>query len=136
MYSRSQWANYFDQQHVYYAFYSAANATALQQARREAAEGSETLLSSDESENEASDNDRDLSGEHSAPSIGHDDGGDDDDLYFSAEEDGDAQDPRAKILSVGELEDMLLKIAPDLSSKYPPHYGTTHLLMRHRFPGL
>ncbi|KAF8807756.1 P-loop containing nucleoside triphosphate hydrolase protein [Phlegmacium glaucopus] len=113
---RSQWANYFDQQHIQYAFYSAANAAALQQARREAAEGSETLFSSDESENEASDDDRDLSGEHSAPSIDRDDGGDDADLYFSAEEDEDDQDPRAKILSVVELEEMFLKVAPNLSN--------------------
>jgi len=96
----------------------------------------ETLFSSDESENETSDSDHDLSGEHSASSVDHDEGGDDDDLYFSAEEDQDDQDPRAKILSVIELEEMFLKISPDLSSKYLRRYGTTRLLMRHRFPGL
>lgn len=115
-YSRSQWANYFDQYHVQYAFYSAANATALQQARKEAEEISETLFSSDESESEAND---DLSAEHSTSSISHDD------LYFSAEEDGDDRDLRAKILTVVELEEMFLKIAPDLSGKYIRGYSTT-----------
>ena len=103
---RTQWANYFDQQHVQYAFYSAANATAIQQARREAAGGSEALFSSDESDSEV---DRDTSGEYSEV---------DDEIYFSAEEDREDRDPRAKILSVVELEEMFLKTAPDLSSKY------------------
>lgn len=102
-----------------YAFYSAANATALQQARREAEENLETLFSSDESENEANDSDHDPSGEHSTTSISHDD------LYFSAEEDREDRDLRAKILSVVELEEMFLKMAPDLSSKYIQRYGTT-----------
>ena len=134
--SRSQWANYYDQQHVRYAFYSAANATALQQARKEAAESLETLFSSDESDNETSENDHDLSAEHSASSIGHDDSEADDDLYFSAEEDHDDQDPRAKILSVVELEEMFLKMAPDLSSKCLQRHGTIRLLICHRFSGL
>ena len=33
---RRQWADYFDSQGIQYAFFSAANATALQQARRDA----------------------------------------------------------------------------------------------------
>ena len=118
--SRSQWADYFDQKHVHYAFYSAIRATARQQARREA----ESSFSSDESENGASRNDHDLSGEHSTLSKGHDDSGDEDDSYFSAEEDGDGQDPRAKILSVVELEEMFLQMAPDLSSKYLRCFST------------
>jgi large subunit GTPase 1 len=111
-YSRSQWANYFDQHHVPYAFYSAANATALQQARREAEKISDTPYSSDESENDANDSDHGLTGEHSTSSISQDD------LYFSAEEDEDDRDLSAKILSVVELEEMFLKMAPDPSSKY------------------
>jgi hypothetical protein len=35
---RCLWANYFDSQGIHYAFYSAANAITLQEARREAAE--------------------------------------------------------------------------------------------------
>ena len=124
--SRSQWANYFDQQHVQYAFYSAANATALQQARREREEILETLFSSDASENDANDSDHDLSGEHSTFSISHDD------LYLSAEEDREDRDPRAKILSVVELEELFLKMAPDLSSKYIRRYGTARLLICYR----
>src|SRR5882757_7741682 len=113
---RSQWSDYFDQQHVRYAFYSAANATALQQARRDTAEDSETSFSSEESAfSETSD---DPSEKKITSSIVHDDGGTDDDLYFSADEDRDDQDLRAKILSVVELEEMFLKMAPDLSGKY------------------
>jgi large subunit GTPase 1 len=52
-------------------------------------------------------------------SISHDD----DDLYFSAEEDQDDRDPRSKILSVVELEEMFLKMAPDISSKYVRLYS-------------
>lgn len=115
--SRSQWAEYFDQHHVPYAFYSAVNATALQQAQREREENSETLFSSDGSENESNDSDHNLSGEHSTSSISHDD------LYFSAEEDQEDQDPRSKILSVVELEEMFLTMAPDLSSKYVRLYS-------------
>lgn len=43
---------------------------------------------------------------------------DDEGLYLSGEEDSpDSHDPRARVLSVLELEDLLVKVAPDLSSE-------------------
>ena len=43
---------------------------------------------------------------------------DDEGLYLSGEEDSpDSRDPRAKVLSVLELEDLFVKAAPDLSSE-------------------
>jgi len=45
-----------------------------------------------------------------------DEGSDEDDMYFSAEEDTeDGQDPRAKVLTVQELENMFMYMAPPLS---------------------
>ncbi|KAF4623268.1 hypothetical protein D9613_002142 [Agrocybe pediades] len=103
---RRQWADYFDQQGIVYAFYSAANAAAIQKARKEAAEALERAnqeTGDEESSNEDSDQ----------PSDGD---SDDDDVYFSAEEDTeDGQDPRAKVLTVQELEDMFMKMAPPLT---------------------
>ena len=43
----------------------------------------------------------------------------DDEHYFSAEEDtADGQDPRARVLSVLELEDLFMKCAPPLSGTH------------------
>jgi large subunit GTPase 1 len=57
-----------------------------------------------------------LNGPQSEDDSGH--GSDDDDMYFSAKEDtSDNQDPRARVLSVLELEDLFVKVAPELSSK-------------------
>ncbi|TFK36883.1 P-loop containing nucleoside triphosphate hydrolase protein [Crucibulum laeve] len=116
---RCQWADYFDERGIRYAFYSAANATAIQQARREAAEAQRSSehegasedvedIIADSDEDEDPDDDDDLSNGSTSE--------DEDDAYFSAEEDTvEGQDPRAKVLSVVELEDLMLKIAPDLS---------------------
>ena len=41
---RRQWADYFDSQNIRYAFFSAANATAIQQARRDALAAQEAAL--------------------------------------------------------------------------------------------
>lgn len=115
------WADHFDKQGIQYAFFSAANATALQEARREAAAAEAGKLHDDEESSEdsdgpltpsedsegASDEDDDDSGSHS-----HDEG-----MYLSGEEDSpEAQDPRAKVLTVLELEDLFNRAAPDLSS--------------------
>ncbi|KDR85376.1 hypothetical protein GALMADRAFT_354874 [Galerina marginata CBS 339.88] len=118
---RCQWADYFDQQGIHYAFYSAANANALQQARRDAAlaetsdHGSHSEgATSSESE---SDTNEPINAEDSSDSEHEDD------MYFSAEEDTEAgQDTRARVLSVQELEDMFLKTAPDLS-EFPDSTG-------------
>ncbi|KAF5385140.1 hypothetical protein D9615_001368 [Tricholomella constricta] len=122
---RCLWADYFDAQNIRYAFYSAANAAAIQQARRDAvaaAQAQAAALTEDEEERrrhadddvqsevlESSDSDSDYETT---------DGSSDfyDEAYFSAEEDSpEGQDPRAKVLSVLELEGWFAKMAPDLS---------------------
>lgn len=120
---RHLWADYFDGQGIQYAFFSAANATALQQARREALAEAETReelqdaspsqlgnpKGDDEDDNEKEEGASDS--EESSESESEDEG-----VYLSGEEDTpDAQDPRAKVLSVLELEDLFVKAAPDLS---------------------
>ncbi|GBE77812.1 P-loop containing nucleoside triphosphate hydrolase protein [Sparassis latifolia] len=138
---RRQWADYFDQQGVRHAFFSAANATALQQmaAKKEAEENSQSLNHDDESESETDDSES--SGEVAERSevSGDDSEGqdaqksadifqegsaevpaeesDEDDLYLPLQEDpAQKQDPRARILTVLELEDLFAKMAPDLST--------------------
>ncbi len=112
------WADFFDKQGVQYAFFSAANAVALQQARQEALERAEAEakaledphsdaedVEDDSESSESSDDDADLSEYDS-----------DDDVYLSAEEDTeDAQDARTRVLSVLELEALFMDSAPDLS---------------------
>ncbi|KAF7799320.1 hypothetical protein EIP86_010552 [Pleurotus ostreatoroseus] len=140
---RRQWADYFDSQGIQYAFFSAANATALQEARREA-------LAAEEARHQAElDAEGQLEAEEDGSgSIGEDDRGEDttgpssdvappppsesdDEEYetesesddtadeafpYSLDEDSeDAKDPRARVLSVLELEDLFLNVAPDLS---------------------
>jgi large subunit GTPase 1 len=116
--ARRQWADYFDEQGVKYAFYSAADAAALQQAQRDAAEAlnrAEAEQVSDESESdEADDDDKNETDLDSADNRSEDDT-DGDDIYFSAEEEEeDVQDTRARILSVQELEEMFIAMSPDL----------------------
>ena len=48
--NRKLWADHFDSQNVKYAFFSAANATALQEARREAAEAEARIREQQEDE--------------------------------------------------------------------------------------
>ena len=148
---RRQWADYFDSQGIQYAFFSAANATALQEARREA------MTAADEAVGDNSDPARedsppesgevlaetaaaltnavlDATSHEATPPPESETSGDDDDeeeeddeesdldsLYASSlvhEEEGeDAQDPRARVLSVLELEDLFTRAAPDLTSK-------------------
>ncbi|KAG6830293.1 hypothetical protein H0H92_001371 [Tricholoma furcatifolium] len=115
---RRLWADFFDSKAVRYAFFSAANATALQQARREA------VLSADEAS--ARENDSDTE-DNIFPEVSESEDDDEsgreiseesseDEAYFSAEDnDISEQDPRVKILSVLELEDWLLSMTPDLT---------------------
>jgi large subunit GTPase 1 len=111
------WADYFDQKGVQYAFFSAANAVALQEARRHAlaeAEAKEAPGDGEEDEEEHSDEDEEDSEEEPESQSESDDEG----LYLSEEEDtSDSQDPRARVLSVLELEDLFVRAAPDLSSE-------------------
>ncbi|KAF8973587.1 P-loop containing nucleoside triphosphate hydrolase protein [Flammula alnicola] len=121
---RVQWADYFDQQGIHYAFYSAANAAAIQQARRDAAEAlaraEEEQSREDSSSDEESEDEEQPRAPHSPDS---EDESEEEDMYFSAEEDTEeGQDPRAKVLSVLELEEMFEKMAPDLS-QFPDSTG-------------
>ncbi|KII94187.1 hypothetical protein PLICRDRAFT_695224 [Plicaturopsis crispa FD-325 SS-3] len=126
---RRQWADYFDQQNIQYAFFSAANAAALQEARRQAAaqeEEAERARADAESEDErenalnhtgaSHDDDDDESGE-SSESGSESDSEDDAAFYLSEEEESpDSQDPRARVLSVLELEELFVRTAPSLDT--------------------
>lgn len=127
-------------QGVRYAFFSAANAAALQQAQREAIaatldvpssgeEGSERHMTEGDEQESSQNNhssssptatdetDSDSFSEGLAESTS-DEETDDEDFYQVIEEDSpDAQDPRVKVLSVLELEDLFVQSAPDLTGK-------------------
>ncbi|KAF7339623.1 p-loop containing nucleoside triphosphate hydrolase protein [Mycena sanguinolenta] len=113
---RCRWADHFDKQGIQYAFFSAANATALQQARRDALERANNAAENEQKhadEDEESDNEADESEEEFSDDESSDESAE---FYFSAEEDSpEGQDPRAKVLSVLELESLFEKAAPDLS---------------------
>ncbi|KAG5651606.1 hypothetical protein H0H81_008066 [Sphagnurus paluster] len=121
---RCLWADYFDSQNVQYAFFSAANAAAIQKARRDALAAAQ--LSGAVEEDATGDGGCETDTEDPEDPRG-DSGGDSDyettdssseeNAYFSAEEDtSEGQDPRAKVLSVVELEDWFVRMAPDLSN--------------------
>lgn len=118
---RLQWAHHFESQSVGYAFFSAANASALHQERREALTdepqqtpehepaSAASPLVSDEEEEVGSDVDEGLSEEELDAS---------DDFYSAAEDTEDeeiTQDPRIRVLSVLELERLFTEMAPDRS---------------------
>ncbi|KAE9408282.1 P-loop containing nucleoside triphosphate hydrolase protein [Gymnopus androsaceus JB14] len=115
--SRVIWADYFDSQGIQYAFFSAANAAAIQEARREAAlKAQESITEPEAAEEEEEDSSED------EPNVPGDDSNSesvstDEDYYLSAdEEDVEDIDPRARVLSVLELEDLFVKKSPDLSA--------------------
>lgn len=129
---RRLWADYFDGQGVRYAFFSAANAAALQQAQRDAVavaeavetgagnkvhNGDEDVLSSESVEafpESASD------GSEEAESEDEQYEEESEKLYLPIEEAApEAQDPRVKVLTVLELENLFVETAPNLSSGCP-----------------
>ncbi|PPQ67085.1 hypothetical protein CVT25_005686 [Psilocybe cyanescens] len=115
---RCQWADYFDAQGIHYAFYSAADAAAIQQARRDAAEALELKQRQEEEGNDDSDEDQDAA---ESSKSDKENSTDEEDMYFSAEEEEEEDhDPRAKVLTVQELEDMFMKMAPDLREFVDP----------------
>lgn len=125
---RRIWADYFDSQGIQYAFFSAANAAALQQARRDAIVQAKEDAHTDEASFSDSDGPHtphdDESGddfpeksesESESQSTGE---SDDKHEYVHTEEDSpDGMDPRTKVLSVSELENLFVTTAPDLSSE-------------------
>lgn len=125
---RRIWADYFDGQGIQYAFFSAANAAALQQARRDATAQAEeeqlqdevSLSDSDGPDTPSDDVSEDDFTEEPVPKSPPQSESDTDDehQYVHTEEDSpDGKDPRTKVLSVLELEDLFVTTAPDLSSE-------------------
>jgi large subunit GTPase 1 len=125
---RRIWADYFDGQGIQYAFFSAANAAALQQARRDAIAQAEEEQLQDEASLSDSDgpdtpsdsvSDDDFAEESVPESPSHSESETEDEhQYVLTEEDSpDGKDPRTKVLSVLELEDLFVTAAPDLSSE-------------------
>ncbi|KIJ46381.1 hypothetical protein M422DRAFT_29248 [Sphaerobolus stellatus SS14] len=131
---RRQWADYFDQQGIAYAFFSAANATALQEARKAAEEAEQRALEEEEegtSTEESSEDEEDQpatqpttetsnasdphvnSTDPEVPASDSESDSEEEDhtVYFSAEDD---DDERTKVLSVAQLEDLFLRTAPKL----------------------
>ncbi|KAI0005568.1 P-loop containing nucleoside triphosphate hydrolase protein [Russula compacta] len=129
---RRIWAEYFDSQGLRYAFYSATNATARQEALRgSSAAGLTTALGRENEEdqrNATSEEDGETEGvessldaeTNSTTSAGSYDPIQsdiaDEDVDLDTDEDiHDNSDPRTKVLSVLELEDLFIASAPDLS---------------------
>ena len=138
---RRIWADYFDELGIRFAFFSAANAAALQQARRESPAQREEGSSAPHQRSDATaeqqkmnlsttaeaESSSDSEGPHTPD--GHEDNdvppdsendSDSDDSkfrYVPTEEDTpDGRDPRTRVLSVLELEGLFISAAPDLSS--------------------
>jgi len=115
--NRRLWADYFDQQNITYAFFSAANAAALQELRREM-----ELAKTRETEKEVAGNDESSgSDDEDGPQTPEDETPDAQEsaqlFPLPVEEDSeDARDPRTRVLSVLELETLFFRVAPDLTS--------------------
>ncbi|KAF9508263.1 hypothetical protein BS47DRAFT_1373693 [Hydnum rufescens UP504] len=113
---RRQWADYFEANGVKYAFFSAANSKALQEARLAAEQAlmqppsNEEEDSDGDTETNNSDNDSEFS--QPIPIL---------DIPASARAEAEAsvidQDPRTRVLSVLELEKLFIESAPDLQSR-------------------
>ncbi|KAG9090649.1 hypothetical protein FRC06_000944 [Ceratobasidium sp. 370] len=136
---RRGWADYFEKEGIQYAFFSAANAKALQEAKRLAEEAShaqeehETSPASDESDNEAEAEAAEQQAETADPEPSHAQTSPNDSIEEPTTHDdpeiaahhlpvdaGEADDPRTRVLSVLELEALFLSSAPDLSTFATP----------------
>ncbi|KAG8740975.1 hypothetical protein FRC10_003513 [Ceratobasidium sp. 414] len=135
---RRGWAEHFEKEGIQYAFFSAANAKALQEAKR-LAEGAshghgehETRPASDEidteDEAEAPDHAETADPEPShAQTFPNDSieepavqGDPEADAHHLPVDAGEADDPRTRVLSVLELEELFLSSAPDLGTFATP----------------
>lgn len=116
---RRLWADYFDGQQIQYAFFSAANAAAIQEARRAAESRPENEVSDEEPSHTSIGSEGELADESS--SDGDDDSGNGSDSESEGglvlQTDEANQDPRTRVLSVVELENLFATVAPNLSSK-------------------
>ncbi|TFL06343.1 P-loop containing nucleoside triphosphate hydrolase protein [Pterulicium gracile] len=121
---RCQWADYLDSQGIRFAFFSAANSAAIQQLRREeheaalaAAERGDDAESGPEDESDEEDSESEEEDEDADEAPSSDEDSDSDKSFFSIDEEPDPalQDPRARVLSVLELEDLFMRMAPPLT---------------------
>ncbi|KAG6336135.1 hypothetical protein ID866_2945 [Astraeus odoratus] len=139
---RRSWADFFDSENIQYAFFSAANAAALQKARRDETaqlddEHSQATVemgpieadSSSESDiphTPGADGDGVSRSHGSADAAPASESDSDSDSYseyqyvLTEEDTPDGKDPRTKVLSVLELEELFVKVAPDLSTFTSP----------------
>ncbi|EMD41943.1 hypothetical protein CERSUDRAFT_147367 [Gelatoporia subvermispora B] len=141
---RQQWADYFDAQGVRYAFFSAANAAALQEERREAFAAAqvteERAAAAEQAEDDEEGDENGSDAPPASPLDGSQDAGDDvvapdgdasesepeselesesedePGLFVLPKEECLSDDPRTRVLSVLELEDLFVHCAPDLST--------------------
>ncbi|KAI0030214.1 P-loop containing nucleoside triphosphate hydrolase protein, partial [Vararia minispora EC-137] len=135
---RKIWADYFDSRGVSYVFYSAASATALQEARREAAVASDPVIIAEADDNADADSAEGAPSDDETTSrspisfdndyvtdedLRPDAPSHDEDPPFPEEDVNDVNDSRIKVLSVVELEDLFIKTAPDLS-KFTDAFGS------------
>lgn len=106
------WADYFEKQGVAFAFYSAANAAALQEMplREEVAK-----VVPSTSQNET---DEGSSSEDQGPSSSSDEASDESGANDIKEEDNEGEDPRTRVLTVKELEELFIQSAPPLTGEY------------------
>ena len=149
VYVRLIWADYFDSQGLRYAFYSATDATARQEALQKPLVVGELTTATDKAveesqrnpssgEDEEADEESTLNADmgSSTPSDGSYDSTESgiSDERVSLDSDDDLhgkEDPRAKVLSVLELEDLFIESAPDLSGGFPLVVGRTILHLTH-----
>ncbi|CAE6387482.1 unnamed protein product [Rhizoctonia solani] len=124
---RRGWADYFEKEGIQFAFFSAANAKALQEAKRLAEEATldqpqqiEHNESEDQSEIDSEDEAVDKTGDSADESMEEAtpeaDTSVDIDPHHLPVDASEADDPRTRVLSVLELEELFLSSAPDLST--------------------
>jgi len=115
--NRRLWADYFDQRNIRYAFFSAANAAALQELRREIELAKVREVEKEAPENEESSGSDDEDGPQTPEDETFESQESAQSFPLPTEEDSeDARDPRTRVLSVLELEDLFSRVAPDLMS--------------------
>lgn len=134
---RRIWADYFDSQGLRYAFYSATDATARQEALQKAlivgelttaidkaVEDDQRIAFSEEVKEADEESTLNAHTGSSTPSDGSYDSTESEASGECVDLDSDEglhgkEDPRAKVLSVLELEDLFIASAPDLSGRCP-----------------
>jgi len=143
VYVRRIWADYFDSQGLRYTFYSATDATGRQEALQKAlvvgerttaidkaVEGNQQVAFPGEDEEADEEGTQNADTGSSTPSDGSYDstGSEISDERVDLDSDEDLhgkEDPRSKVLSVLELEDLFIASAPDLSGGFPLVVGRT-----------